>query len=74
MIRQRLICRQRQNGADFMPTDAKQALDDHARSIDALHQKLAAMPGADKERLNEAAGKYKAAHKQFEDDALGCMN
>lgn len=54
--------------------DAKQALDDHARSIDELHQKLAAMPGADTERLNEVVGKYKAAHKQFEDDALGCMN
>ena len=54
--------------------DVKQALDDHARSIDAMHQKLAAVAGADKERLKEAVGKYKAAHKQFEDDALGCMN
>lgn len=63
-----------------MPTDVKQAqnakqvLDEHARSIDTLHQKLAAMPGADKDRLKDAVGKYKAAHKQFEDDALGCMN
>ncbi len=57
-----------------MSTDAKQALDEHARSIDSLHQQLAAMPGADKERLKEVVGKYKAAHKQFEDDALGCMN
>lgn len=57
-----------------MPTDAKQELDQHARSIDALHQKLSAMPGADKERLKEVVGRYKAAHKQFEDDALGCMN
>jgi hypothetical protein len=58
----------------MLSTDTKQALDDHARSIDELHQKLAATPGADKERLKEAVGKYKAAHKQFEDDALGCMN
>lgn len=57
-----------------MSTDAKQALNDQARSIDDLHQKLAAVPGADKERLKEAVGKYKAAHKQFEDDALACMN
>lgn len=58
----------------MLSTDAKQALDDHARSIDELHEKLAATPGADKDRLKEAVGKYKAAHKQFEDDALGCMN
>ena len=55
-------------------TDARQVLDDHKRSIDTLHQKLAEVPGADKHRLEEAVGKYKAAHKQFEDDALGCMN
>ncbi len=57
-----------------MSINVKQALEDHARSIDDLHQKLAAMPGADTERLKEVVGKYKAAHKQFEDDALGCMN
>jgi hypothetical protein len=57
-----------------MSNDAKQALDDHARSIEDLHKKLAATPGADKERLNEVVAKYKVAHKQFEDDALGCMN
>lgn len=73
-MRQSLTSRQRQNGADLMSTDAKQALDDHARSIDSLHQKLASMPGTDTARLNDAFGKYKAAHKQFEDDALGCMN
>ena len=55
-------------------TDAKQALDEHASAIDKLHQKLASIAGADKERLQQAVNKYKAAHKQFEDDALGCMN
>ncbi len=54
--------------------EAKRALDEHGRSIDALHQKLAAMPGADKTRLDDAARKYKSAHQTFEDDALGCMN
>lgn len=57
-----------------MSTNAQQVLDDHGRSIDALHEKLAAMPGADKERLKEAVTKYKTAHRQFQDDALGCMN
>jgi hypothetical protein len=57
-----------------MPTDVKQVLDEHSRSIETLHQKLAAVPGADKERLAAAVGKLKTAQKQFEDDALGCMN
>jgi hypothetical protein len=54
--------------------EAARTLDAHARSIDALHQKLAAMPGVDKARLQQAADKYKAAHRAFHDDALGCMN
>jgi hypothetical protein len=53
---------------------AAQHLNAHAQSIDELHRKLAATPGADKERLQKAVDKYKAAHKQFHDDALGCMN
>ena len=54
--------------------DAAQAIDDHGRAIDALHDKLAATPGADKDRLRQVVDKYKAAHKVFHDDALGCMN
>lgn len=57
-----------------MSSDAKQVLDDHTRSIDDLHQRLAAIPGVDQERLKIAVGKYKTANKQFADDALGCMN
>jgi hypothetical protein len=53
---------------------AKSALDAHAKSIDALHEKLAATPGVDKGRLQQAVEKYKSAHRQFHDDALGCMN
>ncbi|HMD01839.1 MAG TPA: hypothetical protein VKG44_02625 [Candidatus Baltobacteraceae bacterium] len=54
--------------------DVARALDAHAQSIDALHQKLAAMAGANKARLQQAVDKYKSAHKAFHDDALGCMN
>ena len=54
--------------------EAKHSLDAHARSIAALHEKLAAMPGVDKARLQQATDKYKAAHQAFHDDALGCMN
>lgn len=57
-----------------MVTDLKQALQEHTRSIDILHQQLAAVPGTDKDRLAAAVEKYKAASRQFEDDALGCMN
>lgn len=53
--------------------DAAHALEAHGRSIDELHQKLAAMPGCDKERLAGAVTKYKAAHQTFHDDALGCV-
>jgi hypothetical protein len=54
--------------------EASRHLSAHAASIDALHQKLAAIPGADTARLQQAADKYKAAHKAFHDDALGSMN
>ena len=43
-------------------------------TIDELHRKLAASAGVDKDRLQKAVDKYKAAHKQFHDDALACMN
>jgi hypothetical protein len=49
-------------------------LDALERSIDALHGKLAAAVGSDKDRLRKAVEKYKSAHRQFRDDALGCMN
>jgi hypothetical protein len=54
--------------------NAKAAIDAHGRSIDALHQRLAATPGVDTQRLQRAVDKYKAAHQVFHDDALGCMN
>ena len=53
---------------------AEQALNAHARAIDALHQQLAAIPGVDKAKLAQAVDTYKAAHRVFHDDALGCMN
>jgi hypothetical protein len=53
---------------------AARTLDAHAKSIDELHSKLAETVGVDKERLQKAVDKLKAAHKQFRDDALGCMN
>jgi len=53
--------------------DATAALNAHAQSIDELHQKLAALPGCDKQRLANAVQKLKAAHQVFHDDALGCV-
>jgi hypothetical protein len=60
-----------------MTTTQEQAaasIDSHGRTIDELHRKLAAIPNADKDRLQKAVDKYRAAHAQFRDDALGCMN
>lgn len=54
-------------------TDAAGSLEAHGRSIDDLHRKLAAMPGVDQGRLQQATDTYKAAHQQYCDDALGCM-
>ncbi len=54
-------------------SDAASALDAHASTIDALHNKLAALPGCDKDRLKQAVQKYKAAHQAFHDDALACI-
>jgi hypothetical protein len=53
---------------------AARHVDAHGQSIDELHRKLTAIAGADKDRLQKAVDKLKAAHKQFRDDALGCMN
>jgi hypothetical protein len=60
-----------------MTTTQEQAaasIDSHGGTIDELHRKLAAIPNADKDRLQKAVDKYRAAHAQFRDDALGCMN
>ena len=53
---------------------AAHTIDAHGHAIDELHRKIAALEGADKERLQAAVDKYKAAHQQFRSDALGCMN
>lgn len=53
--------------------DAANALKTHGDSIDELHRKLAAMPGCDQPRLASAVEKYKAANREFHDDALGCV-
>jgi hypothetical protein len=53
--------------------DAKVSLDEHAKAIEALHEKLAAMPGVAKDRLRGAVDRYKKAHQIFCEDALECM-
>lgn len=60
--------------AELQKEDARRALDAHGSAIDALHQKLAAVPGVDKDRLQKAVSDYKKAHQAFTEDALGCMN
>ncbi|MGR4064880.1 MAG: hypothetical protein ACLQPV_05475 [Vulcanimicrobiaceae bacterium] len=60
--------------SDATKNSASQAITAHGNLIDGLHQKLAAMAGADKAKLQGAVDKYKAAHKSFHDDALSCMN
>ncbi len=54
-------------------SDATRALDEHGKSIETLHEKLASIAGCDRERLAKAVDKYKAAHQAFHDDALGCV-
>lgn len=49
-------------------------IDAHAHAIDHLHTTLSALAGADKAGLQAAVASYKAAHQQFRDDALECMN
>ena len=53
--------------------EAAAAIGAHARAIDELHKKLAALPGCDTARLTVAVAKYKGAHQVFEDDALECI-
>jgi hypothetical protein len=55
-------------------SEATSLLAAQKRSIDDLHQKLAAMAGANKERLAYAVDKLKAAHQVFEDDALNSVS
>jgi hypothetical protein len=55
-------------------TDAKHAMEAHARSIDELHEKLKAVPGCDHQRLAAAVSRYKAANQAFEDDAKVCIS
>jgi cell division FtsZ-interacting protein ZapD len=54
-------------------SEASQALKDHGNSIEALHRKLAAVPGVDQERLTVVVAKYKTAHAVFEEDAAECI-
>jgi hypothetical protein len=56
-----------------LKTEISTMLQAHANAIDALHEKLAALPGCDKQRLAQAVAKYKAAHAVFEDDAQACV-
>jgi hypothetical protein len=60
--------------ASTLKEELAQRVAEHAKQIDELHRKLAATAGVDKEKLQKAVDKFKAAHKQFHDDALGCMN
>jgi hypothetical protein len=60
--------------ASTMKDQIAQALEAHGKSIDDLHRKLAETVGVDKAKLQAAVDKFKAAHKQFRDDALACMN
>ena len=60
--------------ADADKNHARQKLDAHGNSIDALHQQLASTPGVDKARLQQAVDEYKKAHQTFTENALGCMN
>ena len=52
----------------------KSTLDEHLKSIESLHQRIAATPGSDKTKLQGVVSQYKAAAQKFRDDALGCMN
>ena len=54
--------------------DVKADLDAIGHSIERLHNKISAAADVDKDRLHKAVDKFKAAHQQFRDDALGCMN
>jgi hypothetical protein len=47
-------------------------LAEHARLIDELHHKLAAVGEPDKAKLTAAIEHYKKAHKALHDDCLEC--
>lgn len=74
------VCMSRPLPAEMEPhmatlTDnVKSTLDDHIKSIESLHQRIAATPGIDKTKLQGVFSEYKAAAQKFHDDALGCMN
>lgn len=53
---------------------AREALGDHERAFDTLHDRLKSMTeGSGRERLEAATSKVKAAHKEFADDVLGIV-
>ena len=54
-------------------SEISRALEAHKQSFEALHQKIAAMPGCNRERLAQAVQKFKAAHQAFADDAQACV-
>jgi hypothetical protein len=60
--------------ADLDIREMSSQIDAHGTTIDELHVRLASTPGIDKAKLQKAVDDYKAAHAQFRDDALGCMN
>jgi hypothetical protein len=51
---------------------AAQILREHERGVAELHRKLAAVPGADGERLRRVVDHHAAAVKAFCDDAQQC--
>jgi hypothetical protein len=53
--------------------DAERHLADHGKTIDELHHKLAAISGANKEKLKGAVDKLKHSYAQFTEDAKECM-
>jgi hypothetical protein len=54
-------------------SDVQRHLDAHAKAIDDLHQKLAAVPGTNTAKLQVAVDKLKVSFVQFTEDASGCM-
>ena len=54
---------------------AESELHEHEHALDALHRKVSALrdDAASHERLEKAAAKYKAAHKEYADDVLGIV-
>ncbi len=54
-------------------SEISRAFEAHGHLIDEVRQKLVAIEGCDKQRLEHAVEKLKAAHKAFHDDALGCV-